>query len=134
MSCEQSTAQALKDSGQRLTPQRLAIIRKVLALANGVAAQPLDRMDREIPRVWFRQGRGTTDDPHLLGVFNWSRRRETTAVPIARLGLGSVEHYTIADVWQDDGPVEVLTNGDTLLLPHTCKLISIVSVHKQATR
>ena len=52
MSCEQSTAQALKDSGQRLTPQRLMILTAIRHSGGHItASEILDHVKESYPYI-----------------------------------------------------------------------------------
>ncbi len=115
----------LGDRLSQLPPDRVAMLETVFALSNGRAAHPLDRLSRVIPRCWFREGGGTRDAPHLLGVFNWG----DSPWPVSVEGLGdgwNTSGWRCSEVW-DDGPwigFEAIQN--VLLSPHSCRLFSIV--------
>jgi len=116
----------LGDRMEELSTERLEIIYKVFALMNGSAAIPLDRMEREIPQTWLRNGTGTQDDPYLLAVFNWGDSPVQNRVSLTDLNLDMQDNYSLDDVWSGN---EVQHNSlkyiDMTLEPHTCKLISI---------
>ncbi len=116
----------LGDRMQELSEERLEIINKVFAMRNGIAAYPLDRMEREIPQIWFRKGTGSPDNPHLLAVFNWGDHSAENRVYLKDLNLRVQDKYSVDDVWMDkksqygaDPFMEVT------LEPHTCKLLNI---------
>jgi len=116
----------LGDRMEKLPPERLNIIRKVFALINGSAASPLDRMEREIPQIWFRHGAGTQTNPHLLAIFNWGDSLIQNKVALRDLNLNPQDNYSVADVWTDKkNPRELHPFIEVTLEPHTCKLMSI---------
>ena len=117
----------LGDRMQTLPKKRLEIIHKVFELMNGVAAFPVDRMEREIPRIWFRPGDGTGKKPHLLGVFNWDTSPAIIKVSIKQLQLERQEHCIIKDVWSETTDSNTLVNDclETHLEAHSCKLLTI---------
>ena len=117
----------LGDRMQTLPEERLKIIHKVFELRNGIAAYPVDRMDGEIPRIWFRQGAGTKENPHLLGVFNWETSSATIKVPFNELKIDQTENYSLTDVWQAEGVADPLKNNclEQTLEAHSCKLLTL---------
>ena len=115
----------LGDRLAALPPERLAIIRQVLALANGQSAWPVDRMERSVPRLWWRRGRGTAEQPHLLGVFNWGATCASVVVPAARLGLDPALPWQARDVWPGEAPPPPREPLELTLPPHGCRLLTL---------
>ncbi len=115
----------LGDRMEKLSKERLKIIRTVFELMDGTAACPIDRMDSEVPRVWFRRG-----EPSLLGLFNWSDTPDNVAVPRAGVGLSATASFICEEVWTGK---RVSWNAElssfvTTLEPHSCGLFSISAI------
>lgn len=117
----------LGDRMEKLPAERLDIIRKVLSLMSSTAACPVDRMDGEIPRIWFRKENGTKEKPHLLAVYNWSSCTETITVRCIDLKLGQWNVRGLEDVWtgEDISDMSIKSIWDFTLPPHACRLIKI---------
>lgn len=116
----------LGDRLAELPPERLEMIRKVFALSNGVPAWPVDRMESQIPRIWFRNGAGTRDFPHLLALFNWDDSAARISVEPSALKLETEKDYPGEDVW-DGGRVTVSarTPFTVSLEPHSCRFFTL---------
>ena len=117
----------LGDRMEKLSEERLEIIRKVFTLMNGASACPVDRMEGEIPRVWFRPGKGTPNKPHLLGLFNWTDSPDEIKISLAELKLDSRRDYMMSDIWpggKSSNASEYMSTG-IKISSHTCKLLSI---------
>ncbi len=108
-----------------LPPDRLAIIRQVLALADGRSAVPVDRLDHLVPRLWYRRGKGTREEPHLLGMFNWEDTPADVSVTLARLGLDPALPCNLEAVWAGQPTVHAGGTLITVLPPRTCALITL---------
>lgn len=116
----------LGDRLDDLPPERLAIIRQVMALANGRSAIPIDRMECLVPRLWFRRGEGTKQKPHLMGLFNWEDKPAELSVPLERLGLDGTQHWQIHPIWSGQPFVTMTTTALSTGLPgHACALIKL---------
>ena len=117
----------LGDRMEQLSEERLKIIRAVFELMNGTAACPIDRMDGEVPRVWFRRG-----EPSLLGLFNWSDKPDKIAVQRKELRLGSSADLIGEDVWTG-GKITCATDNpiEAILEPHSCKLFRVYAKEAQ---
>jgi alpha-galactosidase len=115
----------LGDRLAMLPPERLAIIRQVVALANGRSAVPLDRLEQTVPRLWWRPGAGTAAQPHLLGVFNWAAAPAEITVPLDRLGLDPDRPWQARDVWPDQPPPPAAAPLAFALPPHACRLLTL---------
>ncbi|MBI1885956.1 MAG: galactokinase [Chloroflexi bacterium] len=101
------------DSLPRLSPERLAVLAKVLPL-RGEAAVPLDLFERDIPQALWRESDG------LLAVFNWADEPVdvTAAIPVGAA--------RVTDLWTGEEHIprsETLTFHD--LPPHGCKLLKL---------
>ncbi len=118
----------LGDRLAELPPERLEMIRKVFALSNGVPAWPVDRMESQIPRIWFRNGAGTRDFPHLLALFNWGESIARFCPGMSSLKLDSDGIYTGEDVW-DGGHIAVSSRTplSVSLGPHSCRFFKLYS-------
>lgn len=117
----------LGDRLQELPEERLKIIKKVISLTDSQKAFPVDRMKREIPRIWFRQGKGSDKNPHLLAFFNWDDFTEEISVSFDELGLSLERDYKVTDVWEE-AMLSYSVNDNFLsikLKAHTCKLAGI---------
>jgi alpha-galactosidase len=117
----------LGDRLQNLPEERLKIIQKVLDVSGSQNAFPIDRMKREIPKIWFRKSKGNDIAPHILALFNWDNFPEEISVSLDDLGLPGQKEYEISDFWDEQKIVSSNCNNtfSTKLKAHTCKLIII---------
>jgi alpha-galactosidase len=120
----------LGDRMEMLSEERLTIIYKVFALLNGIAAYPVDRMNGEIPQIWFKNGEGSPDNPHLLAIYNWDTTPNNICVTFEQLNLNLEQKYCFKDIWTEKEILTMEVNGciKSILKPHTCKLISIQEI------
>lgn len=118
----------LGDRMETLSEERLEIIRKVFSLMNGTAAHPVDRMSKENPQIWMRDG-GSKGNPIMLAFFNWGSSPDNIHVKLADLMLDFTNKYRCEEVWTEIEMPEFFKNPifEISLDPHTCKLICIYS-------
>lgn len=116
----------LGDRMETLSAERLDIIKTVMKLKRRESAYPVDRMENECPQIWFRPGKGSIQDPHLLGLFNWRDKSDEIQVTAERLRLGQ-GRYELEGVWTREQAV--LSFKDPVireLPPHICQLFKII--------
>lgn len=118
----------LGDRMTTLSEQRLAILNKVFELMDETAAFPVDRMDGEIPRVWFKGRTGDGSAPHLLAVFNWRDSATSVLVDLRDLKIGNGGNWLFKDCWRETDSVPFPESGQMNfpLDPHACRLIEVV--------
>lgn len=103
-----------------LSPKQTELLNNsaLIALsASGLGAKPLDLFERPdllaalgavnvfgdsqrltygaLPRIWYVPGK----DAPLVGLFNWSDRRSTISLPLAKIGLDPDKRCSLFDVW-----------------------------------
>jgi hypothetical protein len=104
----------LSDKMKILNDEGLKVIRKVLELAGGNAACPID-MATPIPRILLRQ-----DGPQcILGIFNWSNEQTVSIKVHRKQGIPFPESAAIHDVWSDSD-VYLKNDAVTVKLPPRC--------------
>jgi len=120
----------LGDRMGQLPEHRLKILQTILRMNQGTPAYPIDRMDRSLPCIWFRQGDGTKENQTLLGLFNWGDQPITLPLPLPLplpadiLGLENLKQGDITNVWEDKTPIDLSGKTEWTLQPHTCTLMA----------
>jgi len=83
-----------------LPAERLDILKRTMP-PHGAKARPADLFDNDPPRIWVVSDAGRAGRRDVVGLFNWSDKEATIAMPLGRLGIDPFLEFDAFDYWEN---------------------------------